>query len=243
VNIDITEVIADGDKVVVRGISRKTKRTFTASRLFVATGRRANTEHISDLPIKLASTAHGGFVVSNTLQTSIPEVYAAGDCVADSPQYVYTAAAEGKLAALNALRTIHGREQEEIDYSAVPWVIFTSPAVAGVGLDLREARAKGIDAEASSLPLALLPRAIVQQNTRGFVTLIRDKSDDRIVGARVLAEEGGELVMETSLSVRYKIKAKDLAAMYHPYLTWNEAWKLAALGFSKDVKTLSCCAT
>ncbi|KAI9872301.1 MAG: hypothetical protein M1830_001802, partial [Pleopsidium flavum] len=89
--------------------------------------------------------------------------YAAGDCVADSPQYVYTAAAEGKLAALNALRTIHGREAERIDYSAVPWVIFTSPAVAGVGLDLMEARAKGIDAEASSLPLALLPRAIVQQ--------------------------------------------------------------------------------
>ncbi|KAI9877986.1 MAG: hypothetical protein M1830_002218 [Pleopsidium flavum] len=245
VSIDITEVIADGDQVVVKGISRgnKTQRTFTASKLFLATGRRANTEHISDFPIKLASTSHGGLVVSKTLQTSIPEVYAAGDCVADSPQYVYTAAAEGKLAALNALRTIQGREAERIDYSAVPWVIFTSPAVAGVGLDLTEARAKGIDAEASSLPLALLPRAIVQQSTRGFVTLIRDKSTDHVVGARVLAEEGGELVMEASLSVRYNIKAKDLAAMYHPYLTWNEAWKLAALGFNKDVKTLSCCAT
>ncbi|KAK4938774.1 hypothetical protein LTR66_015065 [Elasticomyces elasticus] len=243
VGVDITSVVSSEDGVIVKGNFGTNERTFKASRLFIATGRRANTEHISDLPIKLVSTLHGRFVVSNTLQTSIPEVYAAGDCVADFPQYVYTAAAEGQLAALNALGTLCGREPRDMDYSAVPWVVFTSPAVAGVGLDLSEARAKGIDAEASSLPLHLLPRAIVQQHTRSFVTLIRDKSDDHIVGARVLAEEGGELIMEASLAVRYKMKAKDLAAMFHPYLTWNEAWKLAALGFGKDVKTLSCCAT
>jgi len=167
---------------------------------------------------------------------------AAGDYVPVCPQFVYTAAAEGKLAALNALRTIHGRQTEEIDYSVVPWVVFTSPAVAGVGLGLTDAHAKGIDAEASSFPLNLLPRAIVQQSTQGFVTLVRDKSDDRIVGAFVLAEEGGELVMEAALSGRYHVKAKDLAAMLHP-ITWNEAWKLAALGFDKNVKTLNCCAT
>jgi pyruvate/2-oxoglutarate dehydrogenase complex dihydrolipoamide dehydrogenase (E3) component len=53
--------------------------------------------------------------------------------------------------------------------------------------------------------------------------LVRDKSDDRIVGAFALAEEGGELIMEAALSVRYHVKAKDLAAMFHPYLTRNEA--------------------
>ncbi|KAK0267542.1 Pyridine nucleotide-disulfide oxidoreductase, dimerization domain [Friedmanniomyces endolithicus] len=243
VDVDVTSVTPDGDKVVLKGTSRGEKRTFAASKLFLAAGRHANTEQISDLPIKLANTAHGGFVVSNNLQTSIPGVYAAGDCVADSPQYVYTAAAEGQLAALNALDTLYGQETRDMDYSAVPWVVFTSPAVAGVGLSCSQARAKGIDAEASTVPLHLLPRAIVRQDTRGFVTLIRNKTDDRIVGARVLAEEGGELTMEASLAVRYGIRAKDLAAMFHPYLTWNEAWKLAALGFNKDVKTLSCCAT
>ena len=180
---------------------------------------------------------------SGTLLRIREGIYAAGDCVADSPQFVYTAAAEGKLAALNALSTINSREPEKIDYSVVPWVVFTSPAVAGVGVSLIDARAKGSDAEASSFPLNLLPRALVQQSTQGFVTLVRDKSDDWIVGAFVLAEEGGELVMEAALSVRYHVKAKDLAGMFHPYLTWNEAWKLAALGFDKDVKTLSCCAT
>jgi mercuric reductase len=201
VGVDITLVVSDRDGIVVKGISRGKQRTFTASRVFLATSRRANTNHISDLLLKLTSTPYGGFVVSNTLQTSIPKVYAASNCVADSPQYVYTTAVEGQLATLNALGTLCGRELREIDYAAVPWVIFTSPAVAGVGLGLSEARAKGINADASRLPLRLVPRALVQQDTRGFVTLIRDKSDDRIVGARVLAEEGGELAIEASLAV------------------------------------------
>lgn len=243
VGVDITSVVSNGDGIVVKGISGAKQRTFTASRVFLAAGGRANTDHISDLPLELASTPHGGFVVSTTLQTSIPEVYAAGDCVADSPQYVYTAAAEGKLAALNALGTLCGREPVKMDYSAVPWVIFTSPAVAGVGLGLPEARAKGIDADASRIHLHFLPRALVQKDTRGFAMLIRGKGDDCIIGARVLAEEGGELIMEASLAVHYRTKARDLAAMFHPYLTWNEVWKLAALGFNKDIKMLSCCAT
>jgi len=243
VAIDVISVASDKDGVIVKGISNGEEKTFTASGLFLAAGRRANTDQTSGVPIELAGSPHGGFVVSKTLQTSIPEVYAAGDCVAESPQYVYTAAAEGQLAARNALATLCGRKPMEMDYSVVPWVVFTSPAVAGVGLGLVEARAQEIDADVSSLPLHLLPRAVVQQETRGFVMLIRDRSDDRIIGARALAEEAGEMIMEASLAVRYKTKAKDLAAMFHPYLTWSEAWKLAALGFDKDVNTLSCCAT
>lgn len=236
-------VASDDDKITVTAAASGHIRVFTAQRLFVATGRRANTAYVSDIPIRRADNSHGGFVVSDTLETSVSNVYAAGDCVAESPQYVYTAAAEGKVAALNALASLHSQKEEVMDYSVVPWVVFTSPAVAGVGLDVTAAHAEGIDADASSIPLSLLARAIVQQDTRGFVTLIRDKKDDTIIGARVLAEEGGELVMEAALCVRYKVKVHDLAAMFHPYLTWNEAWKLAALGFAKNVRQLSCCAT
>ncbi|KAL1963940.1 hypothetical protein VTN77DRAFT_7615 [Rasamsonia byssochlamydoides] len=245
VGLDVLAVAASDDKnqINVTGRSNGNIRTFTASKIFLATGRSANTAQVSEIPIHVADSPHGGFVVSDTLQTSVPGVYAAGDCVANSPQYVYTAAAEGKIAALNALASFNGQEEEKMDYSVVPWVVFSSPAVAGVGLDLAAARAKGIDAEASTVPLSLLPRALVQQDTRGFVTLIRNRRDDTVIGARVLAEEGGELIMEAALCVRCKVKAREVAAMFHPYLTWSEAWKLAALGFAKDVKKLSCCAT
>ena len=233
----------DGEVMVTARSPNGHPQIFKASKVFVATGRHAKTENVSEAPIQLSDSLHGGFVVSDTLQTTIPGVYAAGDCVADSPQYVYTAAAEGKLAALNALASFKSQKETPIDYSVVPWVIFSSPAVAGVGFDVPNAQARGIDAEASIVPLSLLPRAIVQQDTRGFVTLIRNKQDDTIIGARILAEEGGELAMEVSLCVQYKIKAQEVAGMFHPYLTWNEAWKLAALGFAKDVNQLSCCAT
>ncbi|RWQ91212.1 mercuric reductase MerA, partial [Paecilomyces variotii] len=243
VGLEILSATLDDGKVMVTArLTNGKPWTFKASKIFVATGRRAKTENVSEVPLRLSDSPHGGFVVSDTLQTSISGVYAAGDCVAGSPQYVYTAAAEGKLAALNALASFNGQKESPIDYSVVPWVVFSSPAVAGVGLDVHEARAKGIDAETSIVPLSLLPRAIVQQETRGFVTLIRNKQDDTIIGARILAEEGGELAMEASLCVQHKIKAQELAGMFHPYLTWNEAWKLAALGFSKDVNQLSCCA-
>lgn len=99
---------------------------------------------------------------------------------------------------------------------------FIFPAVTGVGLGLSEARASGIYAEASSLTLHLLLRTTVEQSTGGFVTLIRDKSDDHIVGACVLAE-GGKLVLEAYLAVRDKIKTTVLAVMFQPHLTWNEA--------------------
>lgn len=242
--LDILSATLDDGEVMVTAKPPSGKlQTFKASKIFIATGRSAKTENVSDVPLRLSDSPHGGFVVSETLQTSISGVYAAGDCVAGSPQYVYTAAAEGKLAALNALASFNGQKETPIDYSVVPWVVFSSPAVAGVGLDVHEARAKGIEADASIVPLSLLPRAIVQQETRGFVALIRNKQDDTIIGARILAEEGGELVMEASLCVQHKIRAQELAGMYHPYLTWNEAWKLAALGFAKDVNQLSCCAT
>lgn len=240
----ILSVATDSDnQVTVTAMKNGSTCSYRATKIFIATGRSANTASVSGIPITTSTSRHGGFIVSDTLQTSIPGVYAAGDCVADSPQYVYTAAAEGKLAALNALASFNGQEGVQMDYTVVPWVVFSSPAVAGVGLDIASARAHGIDAEASTVLLSQLPRALVQQDTRGFVTLIRNRQDDTIIGARILAEEGGELVMEASLCISCKVKTQEVASMFHPYLTWNEAWKLAALGFNKDVKSLSCCAT
>ncbi|WP_243663823.1 pyridine nucleotide-disulfide oxidoreductase [Rhodothermus marinus] len=128
------------------------------------------------------------------------------------------------------------------DYSALPWVVFTDPQVAGVGLSEREAQAAGVDYETSVLPLSEVPRALVGRDTRGFIKLLRDPATDRLLGARIVAPEGGELVMELSLALRYEIPVSELARRFHPYLTWSEAVKLAALGFTKDVRQLSCCA-
>ena len=216
-------------------------QSFVGDRLLLATGRTPNTEGL-DLETAGVKLTKGGFIeVDDFLQTSAADIFAAGDVVGE-PMFVYTAAYEGALAAVNAC-AVATTDTTKRDYQPLPWVVFTDPQVAGVGLDEQQAKEAGIDAEVITLPMDKVPRALVARQTDGFLQLIRDRETDRIIGARALAHEGSELMMEISLALRHKMTAKDLAAMFHPYLTLSEAVKLAALSFGKDVNKLSCCAT
>lgn len=235
---DLKRVERQGDEVVVRAIVDGLEQEFRAQHVLAATGRSPNTPGIGLEEAGVKLDALGFVTVDESLRTSEPSVFAAGDVIGD-PSFVYTAAYEGGLAASNALRN----ELIERDYTALPWVIFTDPQVAGVGLDEREAREQGIDFEVSVLPLSHVPRSIAARDTRGFVKLIRDRSTDQLVGARVLAPEGAELLMELSLAIRHRISVSELASSFHPYLTLSESVKLAAISFGKDVASLSCCAT
>jgi len=204
-----------------------------ADAVLAALGRTPNTEGLGDVALDPR-----GFVrVDDQLETSLPGVYAAGDVIGN-PMYVYAAAYEGGLAAENALSSApHPR-----DYTAIPWVIFTDPQLAGVGLDETQARAAGIAVYVSLLPLDKVPRALAARDTRGFVKLLRVRGEDRLVGARILAPEGGEQIMEASLMIRFGLSTREVAHHFHPYLTQGEAVKLALLGFEKDLERLSCCA-
>jgi len=124
----------------------------------------------------------------------------------------------------------------------VPWVIFTDPQVAGVGLTEADARSQGYDVKVAHLPMSMVPRAIAARDPRGLVQLVRDSATDKLLGATILCPEAGDLIMEPTLAIRYGIPVADLASMLHPYLTQSEAIKLAAQSFVKDIKNLSCCA-
>ena len=89
--------------------------------------------------------------------------------------------------------------------------------MAGVGLDERQAEAAGIDFEVSKLNLDQVPRAVAARDTRGFIKLLRDRATDRLIGARILAPEGSELLMEVALAIKYGIAVKELASIFHPY--------------------------
>lgn len=226
------------DHVIVETQVNGALRRFTASHLLVATGRRANTRNMGLDAASVRLDDQGFVQVDETLRTSAEGVYAAGDVIGN-PEFVYTAAYEGALAAENALSGA-GRRR---DYTALPWVIFTDPQVAGVGLDEQQARSEGIDADVAKLPLTHVPRALAARDARGFVKLVRDRASDRLIGARILAPEGSELLMEVAVAIKFGVTAQQLRQMFHPYLTLSEGVKLAAITFGKDVAKLSCCAT
>ena len=176
--------------------------------------------------------------VNEKMETNISNIYAAGD-VTITPAFVYTAATEGSTAVHNAFSST----KTSIDYSSLPWVVFTDPQIAGAGIDENEAEKKEIPFEVSKLDLIHVPRALAAQDTRGFIKLIRNTETDKLIGARVVAPEGGELIQQLSMAIKFGITVKDLAESFYPYLTLGESVKLAAITFGKDVSKLSCCAS
>jgi mercuric reductase len=234
--VRIQNVSRDGNGAAVQAQVGGRASTFQAEQILCATGRRPITGGFGLEEVGIELDGNGHVVVNEYLQTSVSGVYAAGDVIGE-PAFVYTAAYEGKIAAENVLNGNSSRR----DYSVLPWVIFTDPQVAGVGLNEKGATAADISVEVSRLDLSNVPRALAARDTRGFIKLLRACGTDKLVGARVLAPEGGEQIMEVSLAIRHGIGVSELAAAFHPYLTQAEGIKLCAQSFGKDVKKLSCC--
>ncbi len=210
---------------------------FRVSHILIAAGIDANTANLGLEILGVNLDKAGSVIVNEKQETNIGHVYAIGDCT-NTPSFVYTAAAEGKTAALNAIMN----KDATMDYQGLPWVVFTDPQVAGAGIDEKEAIKEGIPYETSTVYLKDVPRSIAARDTRGFIKLIRNTETDELLGIRVVAPEGGELVMQASLAIKYGIKVEEIANSLHPYLTLSEGVKLASITFKKDIKELSCCA-
>lgn len=224
-------------KKIVRLLVQGKDEILEADDILVATGRSGKSADLALEKVGIETKSRGYISVDETMRTSTRHIFAAGDILGEH-QYVYTAAYEGKIAAENAMRS----SSNMADYSVLPWVIFTDPQVAGIGMDEKQAVDAGINFDVAKLPLEYVPRSIAARDTRGFIKLIRNKENDRLIGARILAPEGSELLMELALAIRHGISVESLKSEFHPYLTLSEGIKLAALTFDKDITKLSCCA-
>jgi len=227
----------DESGVTLRIDAKRGPLDLKAERLLVATGRRANTEALGLQESGISQDARGAIVVDERMRTSRAGVYAAGD-VTDRDHFVYMAAYGGKIAALNALNG----DRLVYDNSAMPWVVFTDPQAAGVGLSEATATARGHTVRTALLPLDRLPRALVSRDTRGLVKLVAEARSERLIGAQILAPEGGDSIQTAALAIRSAMTVQELADSLFPYLTTVEGLKLAALSFRHDLSRLSCCA-
>ena len=209
--------------------------TLRADQLLVATGRIPNTENLNLAGIGV-ETSRGAIQVDGQLQTTVPGVYAAGDCT-DQPQFVYVAATGGSRAAVN----MTGGEAT-LDLSAMPGVMFTDPQVATVGLTEAEALKQGYSVDTRLLDLENVPRALVNFDTHGFIKMVAERDSGRLLGVQAVAGEAGELIQTAVIALRSRMTVQDIGDELFPYLTMVEGLKLCAQTFTKDVKQLSCCA-
>jgi mercuric reductase len=208
----------------------------TADKLLVATGRHANTAKLGLQNVGVETDKLGAIIVNDKMETSTANIYAAGDC-SNMPQFVYVAAAAGSRAGINMTNG-----DARLDLSTMPAVIFTDPQVATVGLTEEQAQTDGHEVITRVLDMENVPRALANFETEGFIKLIADKSTGKILGAQILAHEGGEIIQSAALAMHNNMTVEELAGQLFPYLTMVEGLKLCAQTFNKDVKDLSCCA-
>ena len=227
----------DGDRAVLTVTVNGAERELTADRLVLTTGRAPNTEGLDLAGMGVETDACGAIRVGDDMQTTKAGIFAAGD-VTDRDQFVYMAAYGAKLASRNAV--LGGAER--YDNAAMPWVVFTDPQVAGVGLTEAQARAAGHDVKTSVLTLDNVPRALAARDTRGLIKLIADVQTDRLLGGVIMAPEGADSVQTLVLALKFGMTTKALGETIFPYLTTAEGLKLAAQTFDMDVAKLSCCA-
>ena len=232
INTDAKDIRHDGQQFLI-DIGREVIR---GDRLLLATGRTPNTAGLDLAKAGVATDANGAIKIDDHMQTSVAHIYAAGDCT-DQAQFVYVAAAAGTRAAIN----MTGGDAA-LDLSILPAVVFTDPQVATVGMNEAQAKQNGIITDSRTLTLDNVPRALANFDTRGFIKLVVEKATGRLLGAQVLAAEGGEIIQTAAIAIRAAMTVEELAAQLFPYLTMVEGLKLCAQTFTKDVKQLSCCA-
>lgn len=217
---------ADGREVVI-----------TADQVLATTGRTPNTQGMGLAEAGIRTNPRGAVIVDERMETTRAGVYGAGD-VTGHDQFVYMAAYGAKLAVKNALND----DGLVYDNSAMPWVVFTDPQVAGVGLSAASAKAAGYDVKTSIVALDQVPRALAARDTRGLIKLVADKQSDRLLGGQILAPEGADSIQTLVMALKFAMTAQSLAETIFPYLTTVEGLKLAAQTFDMDVAKLSCCA-
>jgi pyruvate/2-oxoglutarate dehydrogenase complex dihydrolipoamide dehydrogenase (E3) component len=185
--------------------------------LLVASGRLPR---IDDLRLDAAGVASGsgGIVVDDRLRTSNPRVYAAGD-VCSPLRFTHAADAMARIVIRNAL--FFGRAR--MSSLVIPWCTFTSPEVGRVGKAGLEASSSG--GEAITVPLSSVDRAVVDDETAGFVRLYHRQG--RILGATVVGPAAGELVGAIALAMSHGVRLADLSSAVFPYPTMSVALRQA----------------
>ena len=215
-------VVENGEKILVaEHEGREVRIPFDA--VLVAVGRVAN---LKGYGLEEVGITTGRTVDTNDfLQTSYPNIYAAGD-VAGPYQFTHTAAHQAWYAAVNAL--FDPFRKFKADYSVIPWATFVEPEVARVGLNETEAKEQGIAFEVSRYDIDDLDRAIADSEAHGFIKVLTVPGKDRILGVTIVGEHAGDLIAEYVLAMKHGIGLNKILGTIHIYPTMAEANKYVA---------------
>ncbi len=225
-------IVENGEKYLVvehEGVDKK----IAFDEILCAVGRIANTTGygLEELGIPAKRVVE----TNDYLETIYPNIFACGD-VAGPYQFTHTAAHMAWYASVNAL---FGKFKKfKVDYSVVPWATFTDPEVARVGLNEQEAIEKKIAHDVHVYGIDDLDRAIADGEAHGFVKVITVKGSDKILGATIVGEHAGDLLVEFVAAMKHGFGLEGILATIHTYPTLGEANKFAAGVYKRSTATV-----
>ena len=220
--VQAVEASPVGAKVTCRNKAGETV-SFEAEKVLVAIGRKANT---ASLNLEAAGLANdrGRIIVNDKMETSVPGVYAIGDCVKGYAQLAHTASAMGEVAAEN----ICGMEAH-YDESTNPTCVYIEPEAASVGLTEEQAKAKGIDYKVGKFPMSANGKALILNGGEGLVKIIAGREYGEVLGMHIIGPRATDLICEGALAIGSELTLDELAATIHSHPTVTETMRECAL--------------
>lgn len=191
-------------------------------KIFLGIGRKANTKDIWTDKLKIELNKNGTIKTNDYLQTSISNIYACGDVVGPF-QFTHMAAHQAWYCTVNSL--FHPFKKFKVDYSVVPWVTYTDPEVAQVGLNEPMCKQQGIPYEVTRYNIDELDRAIADREDYGIIKLLTVPGKDKILGCTICSNVAGELIGEFILAMKSNVGLNKILGTIHPYPTMIEANK------------------
>ena len=217
----LQEIRAQDDRLRLLFALGEEQQEVVADRVLMAVGRRPSSDALEAAGLALRD---GSVTVNDRLETSVDNVYAAGD-VLGLYMLAYVASYQGIIAAENALGG-----SRQADYRAVPTCVYTLPEIASVGLREEEARAQGVPYKVSRFPFSALARAQLLGQPLGLVKLICEEPSGRLLGVHILGPRATDIIGEGVLALRMGATAQDLAHTMHGHPSLPEAIYEAAWG-------------
>jgi dihydrolipoamide dehydrogenase len=197
-------------------------QTVEADYVFVMVGRKPNTDELGLEQVGIEMAERGIIKIDKQCRTSVSNIFAIGDVV-EGPPLAHKASYEGKIAA----EVIAGHPAQ-IDYLAIPAVVFSDPELASVGYTEAQAKEEGIEVIAAKFPFAANGRALALNTTDGFVKLVTRKDDGLVIGAQIAGPSASDMIAELGLAIEAGMTAEDLAMTIHAHPTLGEITMEAA---------------
>lgn len=219
----LLDATRSGAAKTVTFLCSEQKRSVTADEIFFGLGRIPNTAPLN-LDVIGVKTEWGRIVTDERMRTSIPNIYAAGDCTGPY-EIVHIAVQQGEIAGHNIANPA---EPRSIDYRLRAAVVFTEPQIATVGLTEKEAKARQVAYLTASYPFNDHGKSLIMNAVDGFVKLLCDPVTGEIIGGACVGPMGGELIHEIIAAMHKRMTVRELAAMPHYHPTLAEIWTYPA---------------